>query len=317
MATADRTSKPSSIGPLDINNLPGCLSTTLGPAIAAGELKGKVCLVTGASSGIGKATAEAMAEIGAVVMMTCRDEVRGKAARTDVVSESGNQSVDLMTADLSSPASVRGLAAEFNAKYPKLDVLVNDAAVFTGKRFVTPDGLELMFATNYLGPFLLTRLLVPKLEAASPSRVINVSAPSTMKPDFDDLQGERRFGAITAFGASKAADLLFTYALARRLEGRGVTANVYHPGIVRTKLVSGAPAAVRVITSVLNVFMGVSPKRASKGLVDLASSEEFDSTTGAVIHDGKRVKAPFNDDIEAQDRLWKVSCELTGLPEEV
>ena len=174
-----------------------------------------------------------------------------------------------------------------------------------------------MFATNYLGPFLLTRLLIPKLEASSPSRVINVSAPSSIMPDFDDLQGERAFGTIGAFGASKAADLLFTFALARRLEGRGVTVNACHPGIVRTRLVRGAPVAVRVITSVLNVFMGVSPKRAAQGLVILASAPEFESTTGALIHDGKTIKSPFSGDIEAQDRLWKASCMLTGLPEDV
>src|SRR5438132_4123319 len=129
------------------------------------ELKGKVCLVTGAGSGIGKAAATAMAEIGANVIMVCRDETRGKAARTLVASESGSQSVDLMTADLSSLPSVRVLATEFNARYPKLDVLVNDAAIFTSRRTVTAEGLEQMFATNYLGPFLLTRLLIPKLEA--------------------------------------------------------------------------------------------------------------------------------------------------------
>jgi NAD(P)-dependent dehydrogenase (short-subunit alcohol dehydrogenase family) len=278
-------------------------------------MKGKVCLVTGASSGIGRATAAAMATLGAIVIMVCRDETRGKAARTQVVSETGNESVDLMKADLSSLASVREFATEFNNKYSKLDVLVNDAAIFASRRTLTSDGLELMFATNYLGPFLLTRLLIPRLEAGRPSRIINVSAPSSMMPDFDDLQGERRFGAIGAFGASKAADLLFTYALARRLEGRGVTVNAYHPGIVRTNLVRGAPTAVRIITSILNVFVGVSPKRASRGLVELASSEQFGSTTGALVHDGKTMKAPFSGDIEAQDRLWQVSCRLAGLPE--
>jgi NAD(P)-dependent dehydrogenase (short-subunit alcohol dehydrogenase family) len=161
-------------------------------------MKGKICLVTGASSGIGMATCAALSEIDAVVVMVCRDETRGRAARAKVASQSGSQSADLMLADLSSPASVRRLAAEFTAKYPRLDLLVNDAATFVSKRVLTPDGLELMFATNYMGPFLLTRLLLPKLEAASPSRVINVSAPSSMKPDFDDLQGERAFGAIGA-----------------------------------------------------------------------------------------------------------------------
>jgi len=280
-------------------------------------MKGKVCLVTGASSGIGKATATAMAEIGANVIMVCRDETRGKAARTQVVSESGNQSVEMMTADLSSLTSVRGLARQFDARYPKLDVLVNDAAIFTSKRTMTADGLELMFATNYLGPFLLTRLLVPGLEAAKPSRVINVSAPSSVKPDFDDLQGERKFGAIGAFGASKAEDLLFTYALARRLEGRGVTVNAYHPGIVRTNLVRGAPTAVRIITSILNVFLAVSPRRASRGLVELATSPQFQRTTGTLVHSGKTMDAPFSDDVETQDRLWQASCKLAGLAEEV
>jgi retinol dehydrogenase-14 len=273
--------------------------------------------VTGATSGIGKATAVALAEVGARVTMVSRDEARGKAARALVISESGNQSVSLMTADMSSLSSVRGLATEFSANNPKLDVLVNDAAVFSSKRQVTSDGLELMFATNYLGPFLLTRLLVPTLEASRPSRVINVTAPSSVMPEIDDLQAERKFGAIGAFGASKAADLLFTYALARRLAGRGVTVNAYHPGIVRTNLVRGAPWAVRVITSVLNVLMGISPKSASVGLVQLASSGEFADTTGALIHSGKKMRAPFGDDIEAQDRLWQASCKLAGLPEVV
>ncbi len=280
-------------------------------------MKGKVCLVTGASSGLGMATAVALSETGAAVVLVCREEARGRAALAKVVSETENLSADLMVADLSSPASVRGLAAQFEAKYPRLDLLVNNAAVFRSKRVVTTDGLELMFATNYLAPFLLTRLLLPRLEAARPSRVVNVSAPSSIMPDFDDLQGERAFGSIGAFGASKAALLLFTYALASRLQGRGVTVNAYHPGIVRTNLVRGAPPAVRAITAVLNVFMGVSPKRASKGLVHLASSAEFEGTTGALIHDGKKMKAPFSDDVEAKDRLWRLSCELTGLPQEV
>jgi NAD(P)-dependent dehydrogenase (short-subunit alcohol dehydrogenase family) len=283
----------------------------------AGEMKGKACLVTGANSGVGKAAAAAMAGLGATVIMVCRDEARGRAARTEVASESGNEAVDLMHADLSSLSSVRALATEFSRRYPRLDVLVNDAAIFANKRILTVDGLELMFATNYLGPFLLTRLLIPRLEAGRPARIINVSAPSSMIPDFDDLQGERAFGAIGAFGASKAADLLFTYALARRLEGRGVTVNAYHPGIVRTNLVRGAPTAVRVITGILNVFVGVSARRASEGLVELASSAQFGSTTGALVHDGKTMKSILSGDVDAQERLWQASCKLAGVPEEV
>jgi NAD(P)-dependent dehydrogenase (short-subunit alcohol dehydrogenase family) len=220
-----------------------------------------------------------------------------------------------MTADLSSMASVRGLAAAITAKYPRLDVLVNDAAVFVSKRIVTPDGLELMFATNYLGPFLLTRLLLPALEGARPARVINVSAPSSMMPVFEDLQWERSFTPIGAYAASKASDLLFTYALARRLEGRGVTVNAYHPGIVRTRLMRGAPKSVRAVGVVVKVFMGESARRACVGIVELASSPQFESTTGALIRNGKHMRAPFGSDVESQDRLWQVSCKLAGLPE--
>lgn len=253
--------------------------------------------------------------MGATVVMVCRDEGRGKAARDRVAAESGNNSVEVMTADLSSMASVRSLAASFTASHPRLDVLVNNAATFQSKRSVTPDGYELMFATNYLGAFLLTRLLLPALKAAAPSRVINVSAPSSMSPDLDDPHGERVFRPIWAFGASKAALLLFTFELARRLEGTGVTVNAYHPGLVRTKLVRSAPSGVRVVSGVLNVFMGVSPKRAARGLAELASSPDFAATTGALVREGKVMRSRLADDTEAQDRLWKASSQFTGLPD--
>jgi len=175
------------------------------------------------------------------VVMVCRDRARGEAARDEIKSQSKNESVDLMLADLSLLDSVRSLAAEFGAEYSKLDVLINNAAVVMSSRTMTPEGFEQMFATNYLGPFLLTRLLIPYLEAARPSRIINVTAPSTTRPNLDDLQGERKFSSLGAFGASKAADLLFTYALARRLGGRGITANAYHPGIMKTNPQSHGP----------------------------------------------------------------------------
>jgi len=194
-------------------------------------MEGKTCLVTGASSGIGKATATGLAKIGANLVMVSRDENRGKSALDEIRSQSGNESVDLISADLSSLAAVRKLATDFNSRYSKLDVLINVAGIYASKRVLTKEGLELMFATNYLGPFVLTRLVLPNLEAARPSRIINVTAPATTEPDFDDLQGERKFSSIRAFGSSKALDLVFTYALASRLEGRGVTVNAYHPGI--------------------------------------------------------------------------------------
>jgi NAD(P)-dependent dehydrogenase (short-subunit alcohol dehydrogenase family) len=281
------------------------------------DMAGKVCLVTGARSGVGRATATGLARMGATVVMVCRDRARGEEARAGVAAESGSGSVELMTADLSSLSSVRALAAAVAERHPRLDVLVNSAAVFTSKRFSTSEGLELMFVTNYLGPFLLTRSLLPNLEAARPSRVVNVSAPSSMRPDLRDLQGEAKFRPIVAFGASKAADLLFTFALARKLAGSGVAVNAYHPGLVRTGLLRRAPVAVRVVSAVLNVFMGVSPRRASLGLVELASSPAFEGTTGALVRNGKAMSSPLVSDIEAQDALWHASCALTGLQEEV
>jgi NAD(P)-dependent dehydrogenase (short-subunit alcohol dehydrogenase family) len=209
-------------------------------------VEAKVCIVTGATSGLGLATATALARRGQNVVMLCRDRSRGEAARARVTSLSGGQSVQLAYADLSSQASTREFAAEFERTHGGLDVLINNAAVFTRTRTVTPDGLETMFATNHLGPFQLTNLLVGLLKSGAPSRVINVTAPSTSKLDLDDLQCEREFRALTAFRRSKMCNLLFTYELARRLQGTGVTVNAFHPGLVRSKLMSEAPALLRL-----------------------------------------------------------------------
>jgi retinol dehydrogenase-14 len=251
------------------------------------------------------------------VVMVVRDKTRGKAIQDEITSKTNNQSVDLMIADLASLASVRNLVTDFGARYSRLDVLVNNAATFISNRIVTPDGFELMFATNYLGPFLLTRLLIPYLKAAEPSRIINVTAPSTTRPNLEDLQGERKFSSLDAFGASKAADLLFTYALARRLEGSGVTANAYHPGIVRTNLNRTAPGPVRFISGVINIFVGKAPAVAAEGLVQLATSPSFAQTSGRLVHGGHDISAPFIDDKDLQDRLWTASCALAGCQESI
>ena len=195
------------------------------------------------------------------------------------------------------------------------DGLSNNAGVFKSGRLTTPDGFELMFATNYLGPFLLTRLLIPYLEAASPSRIVNVTAPSTTRPNLDDLQGERKFSTLGAFGASKAADLLFTYALARKLAGRGITVNAYHPGLVKTGLNRGAPGAVRAVSGLMNLFVGRTPEKASEGLVQLATSNDFAATNGQLVHDDKTISAPFIDDKDLQEILWNKTCALVSLSE--
>ena len=178
---------------------------------------------------------------------------------------------------------------------------------------MTVDGLELMFATNQVAPFLLTLLLLPRLKTASPARVINVTAPSTVRPDFRDLQGEGRFRPTRAFGASKAANLLFTFALARRLSGSGVTVNAYHPGIVRTELMRNAALPMRLLSGALNALRGKAPEEAAEEIAELAISSLFQETSGRLIHDGTVIRSPFEDDIEAQELLFGACEDLTGL----
>ena len=208
-------------------------------------------------------------------------------------------------------ASVRAAAEEVTRGHRFLDVLINDAAVFLGHRELTPEGHEMMFAANYLGPFLLTSLMVDLLVAAAPARVVTVTAPSTTAPDPHDLESSEHFRAVTTFGRTKAAELMFTYALARRLDDRGVTVNAYHPGITRTGLMRHAPALMRVLGSLLSITART-PERAAEGLVDLALSPRFEHTTGRLIHDGTAIKAPFIQEIEAQEELWDATTRAAG-----
>jgi NAD(P)-dependent dehydrogenase (short-subunit alcohol dehydrogenase family) len=275
-------------------------------------MAGLVCLVTGATSGIGRATALEFARRGATVAMVARSEERGAAALEAITGATGNTNVRLFVADLSLQADVQALCGDFTRRFDRLDVLVNDAAVFVQKRTVTREGLELMFATNQVAPFLLTLLLLPTLKAASPSRVINVTAPSTVRPDFEDLQGEHRFRATRAFGASKAANLLFTFAAARRLAGSGVTVNAYHPGLVRTDLMRNAALPMRALTGVLNRLRGKTADEAAGEIAELAASPFFQNTSGKLIHDGKPMRSPFEDDVETQERLFLACEELTA-----
>ena len=192
----------------------------------------KVCLITGATSGIGKATAMGLANMGASVVMVGRDRGRGEAALTEIKEKSTNASVDLMLADLSSQQEIRRLADEFKEAYPRLDVLINNAGLFRSKRITTADGLEMTFAVNHLAYFLLTKLLLDVLKASASSRIVNVSSGdhSNGTIDFDDLQGEKGYKGPKAYSQSKLATVLFTYELARRLEGTGISANCLHPG---------------------------------------------------------------------------------------
>ena len=183
----------------------------------------KVCIVTGANTGIGKAVAVSLATGGATVVMVCRSRERGEAARAEISAQSGRSDVGLLVADLSLQVEIRRLADEFKARYARLDVLINNAAVVTKKRTLTSEGIETMFAVNHIAYFLLTNLLLGTLKASQPSRIINVSSNAhrfITRLDFDDLQGEKKFGSLRPYALSKLENLYFTYALARRLDAR-------------------------------------------------------------------------------------------------
>lgn len=278
----------------------------------SGSAAGRTVLVTGSSSGIGRALAEGLANDGATVGIIARDAARSEAVRTEIGMATGASAIHPFVADLSSQMDVRRLAAEVGATFPRLDALVHCAGIFTRRRTLTADGLETMFATNALAPFLLTNLLRDRLTESTPARVLVLTAPSTVKLDFDDLQGERRFRALTAFGASNAADLLFTFELARRLEGTGVTSNAVHPGLVRTSLMRQAPAPLRWATWLVSA----SPARAAAAIVPLVLAPVYETRTGRFFKAGHEIEPPpYTRDPDIARRLWDVSATLTKLNE--
>jgi NAD(P)-dependent dehydrogenase (short-subunit alcohol dehydrogenase family) len=269
----------------------------------------RCCLVTGGTSGIGKATARALAGSGETVVLVARDATRGTATVEEIRRATGNDRVDMLLADLSSQASIRELSDAFDHTHDRLDVLVNCAGAFFRQRRMTVDGLEMTFALNHLAYFLLTNQLVDLLKRTGSARVLNVSAPATTKIDFDDLQSERRYRPLRAFGASKVANLMFTFELGRRLDGTGVTANAVHPGLVRSNLMREAAAPFRVLTRLASR----SPERAGASIAELATSPEFAGRTGRFYRDHKEIRASaYAQNVELQRRLWDVSEELTS-----
>lgn len=272
----------------------------------------KVYMVTGATSGIGKAVALELAKTGATVIMVARDEERGAQAHREIASASGNSRVDLQLCDLGNLSSVRNLTTIVNNRYDKLDALVNNASVYKRNRSLTVDGYETMFATNHLGPFLLTYLLLNRLRAARPARILNITAPSTSHLNFDDLQGEKQFSSLNAFGATKMANLLFTFELARRMENTGVTVNALHPGLVRSPLMKEAILPLRLLTALLSS----SPNRVAEEIVRVITEPEFENMNGKFLHHGKVIEPdPYALDTAAQVRLWEISEKLTNASE--
>ena len=279
------------------------------------DMTGKVCLVTGGNSGIGKATALGLAKLNATVVIVSRDKDKGEAAALEIRMQSGKKDVDSMVADLSSQDSVRELAHDFKSRYKRLDVLVNNAGVFLPKRIQTVDGLEATFATNHLGHFLLTNLLLDLLKKSAPSRIINLtsSAHRGTEMNFDDLQGEKKYSGYFAYSQSKLANVLFTYQLAKLLQGTGVTVNCLHPGVVRTGFGKDQVGLMSVMVRISSPFM-MSPEKAARAAIYLATSSTLEGVSGKHFSKGREEKSSDESyDASSAERLWNVSAELTKL----
>jgi retinol dehydrogenase-14 len=276
------------------------------------QMAGKVVLITGASGGMGKVTAVALARKGARVVMLCRDATRGAAAVEDVKRESGNAQVELLVGDLASQHSTREAAAEFKKRHSHLDILVNNAGVNLGQRSLTPDGIEATFATNHLGPFLFTNLLLDVLKASAPSRIVNISSGAHLmaKMQMDDLQYSRKYKAFASYAQSKLANVLFTYELARRLKGTGVDVNAVDPGGVATGL--GSDQLLFRILVKLPILK--TPEKGASTAIYLASAPELTGVTGKYFVNSKeKPSSKLSYDEKLWRDLWDVSARMTGL----
>lgn len=276
---------------------------------------GKVILITGGTSGIGKAAATALAGMGATVVITGRNEERGKRALQEIREESGNDGVELILADLTVQDEVRRLAEELRERHNQLEVLVNNAGLVLSERTETPDGIETQLAINHLAPFLLTNLLLDLLKESAPSRIVTVSSDAHRwaKIDLDDLQSRKRYRGMQVYGKTKLANIMFTYELAERLEGTGVTANCMHPGGVNTNFGNNQGGPMNLLFRLFKPFMR-SPEQGADTLIYLASSPEVEGMTGKYLAD-RKVKAASDAayDETTRKRLWEASEELTGL----
>ncbi|MCB2179658.1 SDR family oxidoreductase [bacterium] len=274
-------------------------------------MEGKICLVTGATSGIGLATAWELARRGATVVLAGRNADRGEAAKAKVIAKSGNANVHLLIADFSSLAQVRSLADEFLARFPALHVLVNNAAVVPTKRKVSKDGYEMQLAVNHLAPFLLTNLLLPLMKTSAPARIVTVSSSvySWGNIDFNNLQSEGAYDPVNVYAMTKLANILFTVELAKRLEDSLITANCLHPGVINTHLYQnyyGRESAGAASDEDL--------EHGAETSVYLASSLEVASVSGKYFSSSQsRTLSHASQDAEIAGRLWRVSEQLVGL----
>jgi NAD(P)-dependent dehydrogenase (short-subunit alcohol dehydrogenase family) len=275
----------------------------------------KVMLVTGASSGIGEATSSRLAGMGHHVVMVSRTGERGNRARQKILAAHPEASTDLLIADLTTTSAIRRLSEEFQSKYQRLDVLINNAAVMTSTRRVTPEGFETQFFVNHLAYFLLTGLLLETLLRSQPARVVSVSSTAHSRGvlDFDDLQMQHHYRGYEAYANTKLMNIMFTYELARRLEGRGVTANCLHPGVIRTGLMRGVSPVLHTLWQSLGKFFK-QPDEGAQTPVYLATSPEVADVTGKYFRYCREMgTSRESNDRDLQRRLWEESERLGGL----
>jgi len=279
----------------------------------------KVALVTGANAGMGKVIATELARQGATVVMVARDRRRGEEARREIASATGNASLDLLVADLSSQQAVRRLAEEFQQRYSHLHVLVNNAGAHIQQRQVSVDGIEMNLAINHLSAFLLTNLLLETMRASAPARIVNVASNAmTRSINLDDLQSEQTFVPFDVYGQAKLAMVLCTYALARRLAGTGITVNALHPGLTATNIVDNvAPPIARPFVGIIKRFLQT-PEQGAQTALYLATSPEVEGITGQYFVRRKQGQSvPISYDEALQERVWNMSADLVGLERSV
>lgn len=278
-------------------------------------MNNKICLITGANSGIGKITALEIAKLGATVIMVCRNKKKGEEALAEIISQSKSDKVELMICDIESQKSVRKFVEEFKAKYKKLDVLINNAGIILSEKSVSEDGIESMYAINHFGGFLLTNLLLDTIKASDSGRIINVSSEGHRigHIKFNDINSDKSFNGLRVYCDTKLANVLFTKELSRRLEGSKVTVNCLHPGVVRTNFSMDSTGLFTVLVKMFRPFL-ISPEKGAATQIYLATSPQVQGITGEYFNKKKPVKSSGESrNPEVAKKLWELSEKMTGL----
>jgi NAD(P)-dependent dehydrogenase (short-subunit alcohol dehydrogenase family) len=279
-------------------------------------VKGKVCVITGGTDGIGKAAAYELAAQGAKLLIHGRDPDKGARAVAELRAGSRNPEIEFLQADFGSLAEVRRLAAAITERAPRVDVLINNAGGFFGRRTLSKEGYEMTFAVNHLAPFLLTHLLLDTLKSTPQSRIVTTASGAHKGATlaFDDLQAAGKYSGFSCYGRSKLANILFTRALAKRLQGSGVTATCLHPGFVRTEIGRDIDRSLpRLIWGLMSRFAR-SPEKGAQTLVYLAASAQVQGASGGYYFDCRQLApSPAAQDDGVAERLWEVSAGMVGM----